>query len=362
MVEQGMYPFVTDVVPSPGETIKELIEEIGIPQTDLALRLGRAEKTVSQLVTGKAPLSPQTAIDLERVLGAPASFWNNAERKYRDWLARQNEQARAADMAAWAKLFPTKEMAGHGWIPQTDDLVEKARCLLVFFGVSSPASWEEYWRSPARLAFRLSPSFEADLPALTAWLRRGELEAQKVETDPYDRRRFRRALLRLRGLTRETPDVYTKAIREESAKAGVAVVFVKELPGTRCSAATFWATGNKAVIQLCLRYRTDDHLWFSFFHEAGHILLHGKRKTIVEYYDQNDSLEEEANGFAADILIPPRLYSDFLEKGKITQQRIESFAEQIAVSPSIVLGRLQHEEVVGYDRFSKLKTKLKWAS
>jgi HTH-type transcriptional regulator/antitoxin HigA len=76
------------------------------------------------------------------------------------------------------------------------------------------------------------------------------------------------------------------------------VVIVKELPGCSVNGATFWLNPEKAVIQLSLRYRSDDHLWFNFFHEAGHIVLHGKRETFLEYgHNPLDKEEQEQINF-----------------------------------------------------------------
>ena len=71
------------------------------------------------------------------------------------------------------------------------------------------------------------------------------------------------------------------------ANAGVAVVFVQEFPQIRICGATQWLTSTKALVQLNLRYKTDDHLWVTFFHEADHILRHGKRQVFLEL-DQKD--------------------------------------------------------------------------
>ncbi|VAW51008.1 Antitoxin HigA / unknown domain [hydrothermal vent metagenome] len=65
------------------------------------------------------------------------------------------------------------------------------------------------------------------------------------------------------------------------------------------SGATRWISANKVVIQISLRYKTDDHLWFIFFHEAGHILLHGKKELFLEGTNGLDEKKEnEANVFA----------------------------------------------------------------
>ncbi len=73
----------------PGATLLETIEVLGMSQSELAQRMGRPTKTVNEIINGKAAITPETALQLEKVVGIPASFWNTAERHYREILARQ---------------------------------------------------------------------------------------------------------------------------------------------------------------------------------------------------------------------------------------------------------------------------------
>ena len=92
-----------------------------------------------------------------------------------------------------------------------------------------------------------------------------------------------------------------------ASAAGVAVVFVPAPPGCRVSGANQWLSPIRALIALSLRHKSNDHLWFTLFHEAGHILKHGKKATIVDGLDGVDEVHEaEADRFAADQLIRRR--------------------------------------------------------
>src|SRR5262249_31499385 len=137
-----------------------------------------------------------------------------------------------------------------------------------------------------------------------AWIRLGEVEAQRIECQPFDRDQFKQALDEIRALTAEGPDVFVPKMQELCAAAGVAVVFTPEIKGAPVSGATQWLTPDKALIQLTLRHKSNDHFWFSFFHEAGHILKHGKKEKFVEDGAAQDEREKEANRFAEDFLIP----------------------------------------------------------
>ncbi len=116
------------------------------------------------------------------------------------------------------------------------------------------------------------------------------------------------------------------------AGAGVALVLVSELPKTHVSGVTRWMTKDKALIMLSLRYKTDDHFWFSFFHEAGHILLGGKKLTFLDEINNSweDPEEKQANDFASNILIPKEKYKTFIEEEVFNFSSVQNLALQLA--------------------------------
>jgi HTH-type transcriptional regulator/antitoxin HigA len=361
MTERGDYPFVPDVPMPPGETIAELLEERGITQSDFAQLLGRTEKNVSQLINGKAPLGHDLAIDLERVLGAPSSFWNNLESTYRDLLARQEARDRLAAETTWAKKFPLKAMESQGFIARESSTGECTADLLDYFGVASTDAWQGYWSSPRRLAARMTGAYTPDIPALTAWLRAGELAARTIETAPFSARGFEIVVRNAPPLTSGDIRQTFPALRVQCAQVGVALVLVPELPKIRCSGVSRWLASDKALIQLCLRHKTADQLWLSFFHEACHILRHSKKRTYVAYLNEQSHEELEANVFAADTLIQPSAWADFTSRGKPSKARVLEFATIQGIAPGVVVGRLQHEKIVPFAQMNDLKVPLVWA-
>lgn len=365
MIKSLQNQYTPDYVSYPGETLDEILEEREMTQAELAERMGRPKKTISEIINGKAAITPETALQLERVLGISASFWNNRERDYQEALARQEEQQRLQKQLAWLKQIPVNKMISLGWIGCYQDKVEQLRSVLNFFGVASPEQWQEFWDG-ASVDFRKSPAFISDPGAVTAWLRRGEIEASKIECAVYNASKFKRTLLQVRTLTVESPEVFQPEVVRLCAEAGVAVVFVPPLPKTRTCGATRWLNLNKALIQLSLRHKTDDHLWFAFFHEAGHIVRHGKRDVFIEekggQNSDSQNKEEEANKFAAEILIPPTDWQRFLASGRnFSKERIQKFAMEIGIAPGIVVGRLQHDKFLAITHCNDLKRRFEWA-
>jgi addiction module HigA family antidote len=350
-----------DFVTPPGETLLETIEALGMSQVQLAERTGRPTKTISEIINGKTAITPETALQFEKVLGVPARFWINLERNYQEWKAREAERQALEAHVAWVEKFPVKEMIKLGWIEHIDDPVSQLIELLQFFGVASPEHWSPVWEGE-HVAFRRSPTFTAQPGVVSVWLRRGELQAQQIACEPYDVANFRAALLEIRSLTTREPQEFVPAMQSLCAKAGVAVVFVHELTNLRTSGATRWLSPTKALIQLSLLYKTDDHLWFTFFHEAGHIFLHGKKDIFLEGNDDVGDKEAEADNFAANLLIPPEKYRNFKPRYEFfSQAEVVAFAHEVGIAPGIVVGRLQHEKKMPITHLNGLKRKLIWA-
>jgi hypothetical protein len=199
---------------------------------------------------------------------------------------------------------------------------------------------------------------------VAAWLRWGELRAADIETEPFDARRLRAVLDEIRGLTRREPFTQTLTkVREILASAGVALVLTPEVGQTRLSGAARWLSPDKAVIQLSLRHKSNDHFWFSLFHEAGH-LLGRKRADFIDRVDGDgdDSIkaEEDADRFARDSLIPPNDYAAFIAAGSFTDAAVRKFAKQQGIAPGIVVGRLQREKLLDPSHLNDLKKSIRW--
>lgn len=358
MISDMKKQFLPNYAIPPGETLLETIEAIGMSQAELAERTGRPKKTINEIIKGKASITPDTALQLERVLGVSASFWNNLERNYQETLARLNEEERLQKQISWLDELPLNMMIKFNWIKPYENKVQQLQEILNFFGIASLERWREKWLGP-QLSFRKSHIFQSHPGALASWLRKGELEAQKIVCKPFNEDLFKNALNQIRSLTTHPPEMFQPETVRLCAESGVAVAFVPELPQIRVNGATWWLNPQKAVIQLSLRYKSDDQLWFSFFHEAGHILLHGKKDVFIEG-DGKNSKEDEADKFASDFLIPSKQYREFIQSERCSRTVIQRFATDIGIAPGIVVGRLQHDHKISYSYCNDLKKRLAW--
>lgn len=352
------YPYEPDYAVPPGRTLQETIEAIGIDQRELAVRAELSAKHVNQIIKGVAPITHETAIRLERVTGVSARMWNSLESNYREQLARIAERDRLQRELAWLKTIPTKELTARGAIKPTTDKAELIAVVLSFFGVATVAAWNDGWSMP-QFAFRKSLAFKGSAGAMATWLRLGEIEAQKAECASFDKGAFRGALDRIRTLTVNGPEPFVPSMIELCAASGVALVLVPEIKGAPVSGAAKWLTPTKAMICLNLRGKSNDRFWFTFFHEAGHILNDSKKETFIDVDYHDDPREHQANQFAASLLIPPSHNQEL--HGLKSYSAVEAFARRIGIAPGIVVGRLQREGVIGYHQFNGLKQRLLWA-
>jgi HTH-type transcriptional regulator / antitoxin HigA len=365
--QQAGVPFTPDAV-HPGEIVSEYVEFHGWTQRDLARRTGLTPKTISEICNGKAPLTPTTALAFEKVLRRPAHFWLNLQRQYDEAEARNRELRKSALWTDWARKFPLKDMKRLRFsLPAGRSDVD---ALLTFLGVSSPESWDAVWTA-SNVAYRQTRKFAQSAEALSAWVRETELTAEQMETAPFDEAKLRASIGELRRLTREKADNILNPVQSICAGFGVAVVLVPELPHCGISGSAQWLSDKKALIGLTLRYKTDDQLWYTFFHELAHVLLHRKKKTLIVDNAADDlsdriidpemqGYEAEANQFSADTLIPPAALSEFLRARTFTNESIYDFAEKIGVGPGVLVGRLQHDGVLKRFQGNAFKQNLNW--
>jgi addiction module HigA family antidote len=355
MADTTIHQYEPDYAVHPGEILEETLEARGMKKAAFAKRCGLSDKTVSQIINGKAPVTPETAIQFERVLGVSATVWNNLEAFYRLHNAQVAARKKLERQTPWAEKFPIKELVKRGIFEKPINAVDAVEKLLNFLGVGSMKAWKGQFQEIS-VAYRHSPSFESASESVATWLRLGELYADGIDTKPYSRAMFRAALKEIRKLTAEPPEVLETRMKEMCAEAGVALVFVSELTGTHLSGATRWLSKDKALIMLSLRHKSDDHLWFSFFHEAAHVLLHGKKEVFLDETDRmSGDKEDEANLFAANMLIPESEYLAFTARRRIFRNDIEAFSSRIGIAPGIVVGRLQHEGKIQHNWHNGLK-------
>jgi len=355
----------SDLPIPPGEYLEEVLEELGMTKEELARRMDRPASKLSSIFRGKKVITPDSALQLEKVVGIPADIWTGLEAEYRLAMARQQEgkeRERLKEETPLIKLFCYSNLAKIGVVPKFTKAIDKVLALQKFFGVTSLHNVTTLRRYAA--VFRCGSTKKARSPeAVTAWLRLGEIRAREIDCAPFDKIRLKAALNEIRGMTLELPKNFFIQLTNLLADAGVALVLCPHLPKTYAHGATFQLGREKIVLMLSIRGKWADIFWFSIFHELGHILLHDRNTIFVEYENGEPKMqkqEKEADEFAVNTLIPPKNWSVFIERKSFSHEDIRIFAHDVGVDAGIVVGRLQHEGFLQPAWKNNLRTLYEW--
>ncbi len=331
----------------PGGTVQRVLDSLGMTQKSLSERTGLTEKHISDIVNGRASITPETAILFENSLGGSAEFWNNLQVNYETIKVRLEQEKRATQELEQQHLknFPYQELEKFGYVEKAASSEKKIINLFKFFGVNSLAQVE-----PSQaVAYRAHKDGASNQAKVATWLRCGEKELERYKSNRtvnvYDKDKLLKLLPKLKALS--TKQDFTCDLINILASAGVILIPTPYFTATYASGATRWIGGNP-VIQLSDFGKRLDKFWFTLFHEIGHVVLHGRKEQFISFdrNGQKTNEENEADNFAAESLISYRDLNDFkasLNSALSPGEQIKSFAKQQNIHPSIVAGRLQND-------------------
>jgi addiction module HigA family antidote len=347
---------------TPGDTIQEHIDFIGMSQAELAERLGRSIPKLNELIKGKAPITKETAAKLEYVLGIDASFWLNKEKYYQEELLAIEQLEFLETCKSWLKGFPVAALKKMKLLPDTNVKSEIARALLKFFRVASPNEWSTIYEGES-LAFKIELKHTADPKAISAWLRIGELQANQIELKKFDKKNLTDALSIIQEIAFNESSSWKEDLQKVCATFGVALVYSPCLSKAPIYGAARWIK-NKSVplIQLTDRKKDYNAFWFSFYHELAHIRYHNKSDIFIDGIDNiqpDNTKEKEADDFAAKMVFSESLKQKALDRNLNTVENLKSFSIENKVHLSILISQLQRLKKITYDDFTAIGLKSK---
>lgn len=346
----------------PGEIVSQILSSRRTSLEEFATNVGLTSRRARGVLEGTTRIDEELAARLALVVGSTPGFWLRCERTYREDIERILPALVDEDVINWLARLPLKEMSKFGWISlHADPLQQTAECFR-FFGVNSLDDWKRQHKEIlARANFRTSEAFSIDPTATSAWLRWAEECAEDETSLKWNKDAFLETLLKIRNLTRNHhPQRFTPQLKRLCAAAGVALIIAPAPKGCRASGATKMIRHHKAMIVLSFRYYSDDHFWFTFFHEAGHLILHAEQELFLEDNEaEGDQKEAEANDFARDLLVPANRRNEMLNL-RPTHKDYIRFASEIGISPGIVVGQMQRLSLLPFTHLNRLKRRFNW--
>ena len=341
-----------DLVFHPATTLKEKLGEMGMSIKEFALRTGKPEQTIIAVLKEERSLTPEMAILFENITQIPAKFWINKQARYNEYRARKKQEEAIDEAIEWAREFPYPQMAKYNWVPPTRQIKEKTINMLNYFGIASHRAWEGlYLETDLKVAAYTSLKQTHEPHAISAWLRQGELQAKQIDAPDYDAKKLKSNIPSMRKLMVGQPVDFFKQLQNLCLEAGIVLLFTPKLPKVPLSGSTRWLN-NKPLIQLTARYKKNDSFWFTFFHELGHVLLHGKKYISLENVDfeaADPVKEKEAHQFAIKHTFTHEQEKEVLENKIITEQDVIDYAEKFDTHPAMIIGRLQHDGHIPYN-------------
>ena len=338
----------------PGETLQEVLESLSLSVLDVAVRTGVTPKHISHIINGKALITPEMALKLEKVTGTKASFWNNLSRNYQASLAALEEQVHLIEEVKHIETFKEtyQELANKGILPKLrwvkGNFIDITRELLQFFSTHSLA----FVPQTQTAAYRRWEQ-EINQNTMAAIIRLGERKAQTVQTESFNRAILRSFLGEIKSYSLLSQDEYLPLLEERLRTLGIVLVCVPGFSHTGLQGAAKWVDTDKAMIILKADGQTattsfeEGKFWFNLFHEIGHLVLHGKKQTFIDLEDDPTSAEEkEANLFASTQLTNNVQIADLQEYKRgdsiSAELAVQGLVKKYGVAPSIVAGHLSH--------------------
>jgi HTH-type transcriptional regulator / antitoxin HigA len=350
---------------TPGDSIQENIDFIGMSQAELAERLGRSIPKLNELIKGKAPITKETAAKLEYVLGIDASFWLNLEKHYQEELLEIEQLEFLETCKSWVVGFPISSLKKMNLIPNTNIKSEIAEALLKFFRVASPNEWSTIYEGHS-LAFKIELKHTTDPKAISAWLRIGELQANQIELKEFDKKKLTDALPYIQQIAFNEHINWKEDLQKVCASFGVALVYSPCLSKAPIYGAARWIK-NKSVplIQLTDRKKDYNAFWFSFYHELAHIRYHNKSAIFIdgiENIQPDGDKEKEADDFASKMIFNESLKQKAFEQNLNTVEKLSSFSVENNIHLSILISQLQRLDKIAYDDYTanNLKSKVEF--
>lgn len=338
-------------VSHPASTLGEKLDEMSMSRKEFALRTGKPEKTIIAVLKGESSITSEMAILFENITKIPAHFWLNRQAQYNEYKARLKRVSAITEASEWSGSFPYQEMVRLGWVSPARTREDKSMRLFEFFAIATHDAWQKiYMESRLKVAAYISLKHLHNPYTISAWLRKGELQAAEINAPEYNRKAFAKSMNEIKTLSALHPENYFSELQRICLKAGVVVIYTPKLTGAPISGSTRWIRNNP-VIQLTARYKQNDRFWFTYFHEAGHVLLHGKKYVSLEGVDFHESdplKEEEANKFAEKWLLTEEEEREIVALGIPDKQAIVKFSEKFNTHPAIIIGRLQHRGKLPY--------------
>jgi len=333
LYEEESYPVD---LPAPVEAIRFRMEQAGLKPQDLVPYIGSRSK-VSEVLNRKRALSLKMIRALNKGLGIPAE------------VLLQEPGAAIPDEIPELDYdkFPLAEMLKRGWVEGFGGTLSEAKEQSEEVVRSFLKTISNFELQPALMRQHIRTGASMDEHALLAWRARVMILAQRETVASFQpgsiTSEFMQRLVNLSYM-----DAGPELAQEFLAKNGIHLVTVQHLPRTHLDGAAMILPEGAPLVALTLRHDRLDNFWFTLCHELAHLALHFDRDKDSWFVDdldaEGDQIENEADEFAANSLIPHEIWQRAAVRSDRTTASVRAFAASLRIHPAIVAGRIRREQ------------------
>lgn len=326
----------------PGEFLKDELEARSWTQVEFADIIGKDTRLVSEIMSGKRAVTPETATVFAEALGTSPDLWMRLEAQYQLSKVKTSGSV-VAKKAELHTRFPVREMIKRGWIEGSKSVEVLQAQVLGFFQIQTVTE-----TPTIAYAAKSGPSAAPPI-AQMAWYFKARNLAQAAPAAKFNAIKLPDVISTLQEKLAH-PEA-SQDVPAILAKAGIRFVIVEALPGSKIDGACFWLDKGSPVVALSLRFDRIDNFWHTLMHELDHVSHKEGMTTPLFDVDmqsadgpQVNAIDKRANEVAASYLVDPKELEGFIARVNpmFTDDQILGFARRIGSHPGLVVGQLHN--------------------
>ncbi|MBQ7503112.1 helix-turn-helix domain-containing protein [bacterium] len=355
------------IVKHPGEILYSEISELGMKQKELAIRTGVSEKHISMIINGTKSISNSFARKLDIALNSENGTWAKKQADYDEYTSMLEERNHITETElsilkslkdVVEYLLKTGIMRNH--CGESEKILQLRKILCVNnLSVIPQISYNAAYRAQITKTTK-----NIDPYILFAWQRICEIHAENIIINhPFNPKKLLKSTPEIKSkMFIDDPNCMIRELKLIFAKCGIAFEVVHHFRGAPVQGFIKRTINEKVILCLTIRGKRADKFWFSLFHEIGHLLNGDLNNRFIDFDSVKSEIEENADAFARDALIDPKLYKEFILSGDYHNlDKINSFSLSAGVQPWITIGRLHNDEWLDWDIYANIAPSYQWA-
>ncbi|AQV14969.1 ImmA/IrrE family metallo-endopeptidase [Acinetobacter pittii] len=341
---------------------------IALNQIDTSKLHSETQRVLYDLVNKNIPIDINISKILEETIGGTVQFWLNIQHQFTLNTLRIENSHVDNNFNDYKDLIT--ELKKTDWIPKSNyDYLDQVH-LKTFFGISEFSILTKKYivQHNLRIKFKNIGKYSSSELNIATLVRKAELEARKqLISKQWDKALFLEKLQEIKKLSKVRKfNDFKLELQNICNQCGVAFIVLDTLNKSPIRGISKFINNHTGLIIITTKYNQDDIFWQTFFHEAGHLVLHSKEMVFADQGDPaekvtTEELETQADNFMLSQILYPYTNEDVIgmfnkklmySSKEQSWRNICQIARQINISPSLLTGILKLQKIIPYNYFT----------